>query len=120
MLLNDLYTIEDIEVGAEMVRATVFLETQHPVVTGHSPGQPVLPGACQLQLVRELLSHATGKNCRLERGEQIKFLTMVDPRQHPRLELQMKYSREAEDRLRVAAVVYAGGDVCLKLSGIFP
>lgn len=33
----------------------VRLDAAHPIYAGHFPGNPVLPGVCTLQIVRECL-----------------------------------------------------------------
>jgi 3-hydroxyacyl-[acyl-carrier-protein] dehydratase len=116
MLLNDLFLIEG-------VRADGFFDLlvrgDHPIFNGHFPGQPVLPGACQVQLVHEMLTYVTGKEWRLRKADQIKFLTMIDPRQHNRLELSLSYKEEVAGELRVIASLSAGGKAVLKFNGIF-
>ena len=138
MLLNDFYTIET--AGGEMpapvaaeARAVLVLNATHPIFTGHFPGQPVVPGACQLQMVEELLSHALGSEYRLVRADQLKFLTPIDPRTHPRIEANLGYAAPraeapAQDArtgfapgepLQVTATLSAGDTVFLKFTGTF-
>jgi 3-hydroxyacyl-[acyl-carrier-protein] dehydratase len=118
MLLNDLYTIEDLQTEPGDIKVVLLLDAAHPIFSGHFPGQPVLPGACAIQMVRELLGHALGKNYRLIKADQIKFLSMVDPRDQQRLLLDLHYA-EVEEGLRVTAALSAGGNSCVKLTGIF-
>lgn len=42
----------------------VRLDAAHPVYAGHFPGNPVLPGVCTLQIVRECLERGTGRRHR--------------------------------------------------------
>jgi 3-hydroxyacyl-[acyl-carrier-protein] dehydratase len=69
-------------------------------------------------MVRELLGHALGRDYRLVKADQIKFLSMVDPRDQQLLMLDLRYAQE-EEGLRVTAVLSAGGNSCVKLTGIF-
>lgn len=134
MLLNDLYTIDHLETGEGIIRANLRLNPAHPIFAGHFPGRPILPGACQLQLIGELLSHTTAKVCRLQQAGTIKFLTMIDPREHDTLQMTLHYgphtnASPAPDALppapwvpqkwRVSAALTAGETVCLKFNGIF-
>lgn len=115
MLLNDLYIIDHLEAGA----ATLRLNAEHPIFKGHFPERPVLPGACQLQMIRELLSHITAKNYRLQKAAAIKFITPVDPRHNPTIRLDLQYDKGQNDILRVTATIQAGEAICLKFNGTF-
>lgn len=120
MLLNDLYTIDHLEAGT----ATLCLNAEHPIFIGHFPGKPVLPGACQLQMISELLSHVTTKTYRLQKAETIKFITPIDPRQSATIRLNLQYGEEEhggeENATRhVTATLIAGEAVCLKFNGTF-
>ena len=97
MLLNDFYTIETAGIESQApvaagTRAVLVLNATHPIFAGHFPGQPVVPGACQLQIVQELLSHVLASEYRLLQANQLKFLTPIDPRQHPRIEATLRYA----------------------------
>lgn len=115
MLLNDLYTIEGIQASEDALCAGIRLNAAHPIFAGHFPGHPILPGACQIQLVRELLSHLRGKEYRLSQAGQIKFLAMIDPREHATLELILRFGPGDH----VIATLCAGGTVFLKFNGNF-
>ena len=115
MLLNDLYTIDHIEACT----ATLRLNTAHPIFKGHFPDRPVLPGACQLQMIRELLSHITTKTCRLQKATAIKFITPIDPRHDPTIRLDLQYDEVQNAVFRVTATIQAGEAVCLKFNGTF-
>ena len=87
MLLDDFYRIEEWLASG----AVLLLNADHPIFAGHFPGQPVVPGACQLQIVQELLSHLLGGEYHLVKADQIKFLTPIDPRSHPRIEATLRH-----------------------------
>jgi 3-hydroxyacyl-[acyl-carrier-protein] dehydratase len=122
MLLNDLYTIDHLEAGT--ASATLRLNTEHPIFKGHFPDRPVLPGACQLQMIRELLSHITTKTYRLEKAAAVKFITPIDPRQNGTIRLNLQYGEEKHGgekntTLDVTATLIAGEAICLKFIGTF-
>ena len=128
MLLNDFYTIETAGIESQApvaagTRAVLVLNAAHPIFAGHFPGQPVMPGACQLQIVQELLSHVLASEYRLRQADQLKFLTPIDPRQHPRIEATLRYATpRAEalaEALQVTATLSAGETIFLKFTGTF-
>jgi 3-hydroxymyristoyl/3-hydroxydecanoyl-(acyl carrier protein) dehydratase len=56
MLLNSFYTLEAApETTPTRVQATIRLNPDHAIFAGHFPGQPVVPGVCMLQIIKELL-----------------------------------------------------------------
>jgi 3-hydroxyacyl-[acyl-carrier-protein] dehydratase len=130
MLLNHLYTIDHFGPST----ATLRLNAAHPIFTGHFPDNPILPGACQLQMIREMLSGIKGKDYRLQKAKTIKFITPIDPRQSETIRLDLKYGEEkpseekhAEEKyaeepnttLQVSATLTAGEAVCLKLNATY-
>jgi 3-hydroxyacyl-[acyl-carrier-protein] dehydratase len=120
MLLNDLYTIEKwaaADTTAGEVRAVLVLDAAHPIFAGHFPGQPVVPGACQLQMVEELLSHVLNREFRLVSANQIKFLTPIDPRRHPRIDAVLQYALDGP--FQVSATLGVPDTAFLKLNGIY-
>lgn len=128
MLLNDFYTIETAGIESQApvaagTRAVLVLNAAHPIFAGHFPGEPIVPGACQLQIVQELLSHVLASEYRLRQADQLKFLTPIDPRQHPRIEATLRYAApRAEalgEALRVTATLSAGETIFLKFTGTF-
>ncbi|ANH84072.1 3-hydroxyacyl-ACP dehydratase [Niabella ginsenosidivorans] len=93
-MLNDrLYTISRFEEQAGKISATIMLNTGHKIFEGHFPGQPVLPGVCMIQIIKELTEKATGKTLLLNEAAQCKFLSMVDPAKTPVLEAAVDYQQ---------------------------
>lgn len=55
MLIDSLFTIKEIKIAEESILSIVSVDAGHKIFEGHFPGQPVLPGVCQIQLIKELL-----------------------------------------------------------------
>ena len=97
MLLNDFYSIETWSASDTTdgeVRVVIVLNATHRIFEAHFPGQPVVPGACLLQIVEELLSDVLHTEYRLVNAGQIKFLTPIDPRRNPRIEAVLRYAAQ--------------------------
>lgn len=117
MLQNDLYTIEALTKEEGKANVLVKLNASHPVFTGHFPGQPVLPGACMLQMIKEIMELVTGYPLQLRKANQIKFVSMVDPSIHTQLQLQLTYTSVAP--IQVTATLSRDEEVCMKFNGVF-
>ena len=118
MLLNDFFKLESLQHDNAVARAELRLDPEHPIFKGHFPGRPVVPGACLLQLVEEMTSMVTGKEWRLLKGDQIKFLAAIDPRENDRLQLALT-CKEIGEGLHVSADLSNGTTACFKFKGIF-
>ncbi|MCD2425012.1 3-hydroxyacyl-ACP dehydratase [Niabella pedocola] len=116
MLKNDLYTVTAFENNMGTVAAAISLNTAHPIFNGHFPGQPVLPGVCMMQIVKELTEEATGKKLFLNDAAQCKFLSMVDPGKTPELQVTIDYKEPSEDRVAIVAVLKSTEATFFKMS----
>jgi 3-hydroxyacyl-[acyl-carrier-protein] dehydratase len=81
MLQNDLYTIRDFGLSetGDKISAKILLNKEHPVFKGHFPGNPILPGACTVQITLELLEKGIGKELMLTKASNIKYLGFINP-----------------------------------------
>lgn len=116
MLKDDLFIITAFENNTGSVSAAVRLNAAHPIFEGHFPGQPVLPGVCMMQLVKELTEEATGKKLFLNNAAQCKFLSMVDPRNTPQLSATIDYGQTDENTVAISAVLKSEEATFFKMS----
>lgn len=117
-MFTDLYHIETIEFGENGLSAKVTLNAQHAIFAGHFPGQPVLPGVCQLALMKDLLQRRFEKPLRMHAADQVKFMAMVDPRRTPELDVDIRWT-ETEDGFSAQALILQGDVVFLKSKARF-
>lgn len=119
MLSGDLYTLEDLSHADGIATATLQLNSSHAIFKGHYPGQPVLPGACILQIVKETLSQAIKTDVMLIIANNLKFLSMIDPVLMPALMFKLTYQEADEQFLKVNASLHFQEKVCFKFQGSF-
>ncbi|MBL3656831.1 3-hydroxyacyl-ACP dehydratase [Fulvivirga sediminis] len=119
MLNGSLYKINTCEDIDDQIEAELTLDQNHPIFEGHFPGQPVLPGVCLLEILKDLLNTYNDTEYVLRDGSNIKYMKMVDPRQSP--ELTFKINQKAEDdSLQVSATSYmTNGEANFKFKGLF-
>ena len=115
MLLNDFFIIDDWQPGNGLARAILRINWGHPIFEGHFPGRPVVPGACLLQIVKELVSMATDSEVTLIRADQIKFISMIGPGEDETLWMNLTWNQV----LQVTAEGTHAGDVCFRFKGSF-
>lgn len=92
----------------------VVLNPLHSLYKGHFPEQPVLPGVCTLQIIRECAGAILNKNIRFATISQCKFTSMIIPDETP-IELSLTIS----DGNTLQAIVMKEGSTMLKLKSTF-
>lgn len=104
MLLDDFYKIihkEEYENGSR--RIDIELNPDHVLYQGHFPGQPVVPGVCTLQMIKESAELLLNQPLQYVQIASSKFLTAVNPLKSPFLYLYIKLEETEEHLFRVHA-----------------
>ena len=93
-------------------------DPQHPVYKGHFPGMPILPGAMQLEIIKELTADILGKDLALKSAKSIKYMGFINPNENNRLQVELKL-KESGEGWNVRAKIYWDDRIFTKFSGIF-
>jgi len=118
MLIEDLYKVTATEKSAEGILAQIHLNKDHAIFKGHFPGNPVMPGVCMIQIIKELTEEATGKNLFLAVSSNIKFMAIINPENNPDLQIVIDIAEE-DDEVKVKNTTSFEDTVALKLSATF-
>jgi 3-hydroxyacyl-[acyl-carrier-protein] dehydratase len=117
MLSEDFYSISGLHAEGANITGAVSFNWEHDILTGHFPGRPVIPGACLVQLVREVLQKTSQQYLRLQKAADVRFLSAIQPGKDPvLLQIQAIPSGETMD---VNATLSAAGVTCFKFKGAF-
>jgi 3-hydroxyacyl-[acyl-carrier-protein] dehydratase len=119
MLLNDLFIVDDWQPGKETLTALLHLRVPHPILYGHFPGRPVVPGACLIQLVEELAASVAGREVRLIRAGQVKFITMIDPNRDGTVAMTLTGKEQPAGEWQITADGINAGAICFRFRGVF-
>jgi len=97
MLLDDFYKIEqqtEIDPGFEYI---ISLNEEHSIYKAHFPGNPITPGVCIIQICKELMKLRTGESLFLQKIQNVKFLSIINPTITNRIKVSFsKISSETE------------------------
>ena len=107
MLENKFYKIISQE-GSEF---DVELLADCDVYEGHFPGEPISPGVCNVQMIKELAEKIIGRETRIEEIKQVRFTELITPVKHPRLHVSLNI----EDDGKTVGVIKSGDVVCVEL-----
>jgi len=116
MLMNDFYRIEYIQREPNSVSCRIVFNDQHDIFKGHFPSQPVVPGVCMMQMVKELLEAQTDRNLWLRNAGQVKFLQLITPDIQPMINISWQ---EDANGFNVNANFQNDTAYLFKLSGSF-
>jgi 3-hydroxyacyl-[acyl-carrier-protein] dehydratase len=119
MLNNDFFHIVSINADSGNLQAVIKINPQHSIFDGHFPGQPVVPGVCMIQIVKELLATVTGEEPLLKSGDLFKFLSILDPTKNDEVKADIKYENDETGQLNVQASLYHEQFIYLKLKARF-
>jgi 3-hydroxyacyl-[acyl-carrier-protein] dehydratase len=118
MLLNTFYTLRKQESENGKVTALISFNPSHPIFEGHFPGHPVVPGVCMMQILREVMEIEVGQKLRITLGDNLKFLSIINPEEHHEVEVILSYS-SVDSSLNVNATLQAGTVIFFKFKGTF-
>jgi len=119
MLLNNFFSINTITSTEVDINASLEINAGHKIFDGHFPGQPVVPGVCMMQMVKEIVEKVIQKKTDLIKANDIKFMAIIDPSQNNNISATLKYIPEENGNLQVAATFFKDELVHFKFKGVF-
>lgn len=118
ILRNSFYTLATQTAAPLQLKAGIHINPEHDIFRGHFPGQPVVPGVCMVQIVKELLEQQTGQKLLLRKGHQLKFLQLLVPAAAEEIEVNLSW-KEENGQYPCTADFKKNGEAVFKLSGLF-
>ena len=120
MLLKDFYTINSLEKKDGLKHEAVLLiNEKHEVFKGHFPGNPVMPGVCMMQIIKELTEEITGSPLIMQSLSNVKFMALINPEVTPELKLELDIIETEEGTVKVKNTTTFHDTVALKLSSTY-
>ncbi|MCO6147275.1 3-hydroxyacyl-ACP dehydratase [Flavobacterium sp. NRK1] len=120
MLLKDFYKINSIvNTEGQKYTAAITLNKDHEVFKGHFPGNPVTPGVCMMQIIKELTQQVISAKLTMKSAGNIKFMALINPEVNPELKLDLEIIVSDDGTVKVKNTSYFNDTVALKLSCIY-
>ena len=85
---------------------------------GHFPGNPVSPGVCNIQMIKECTEQLAGKHLLLKYIKKCKFSAVITPQTTPHLQLRIQLT-EADEMYKVEATVFDDSNTYIDFKGDF-
>lgn len=120
MLLQDFYTVQSIDKNDDHNYVVViFINEKHDVFKGHFPGNPIMPGVCMMQIIKELTEQLTNSTLVMQSLSNVKFMALINPFVTPELRLELNITIAEDDSVKVKNTTYFGETVALKLGSVY-
>jgi len=117
MILENFYTIENKIVDEDKVNYTfeIMINNKHDIFKGHFPGNPVMPGVCMMQIIKEITQSIVGQKLFMEKCSNVKFLALINPDTNPNLTLELKITK-LDGKVKVRNTTKFDDTIALRLS----
>jgi len=118
LLLNDYYRIDmRIAIGDEALFRITLLP-DYVAYKGHFPGNPISPGVCNIQMIKECVEQFAGKRLFLSTIKKCRFSAMITPLTTPQLQLRVQLLK-AEKLYNVCATLFDATTTYIEFKGEF-
>ncbi|MEO8768653.1 MAG: 3-hydroxyacyl-ACP dehydratase [Ferruginibacter sp.] len=119
MLLGNFFNISEKTITGNHVLVTIDINARHHIFEGHFPGQPVVPGVCMMQIVKELVENVIDKKTQLSKADHLKFLAVINPLENPTIQSEFTYDMKEDNTIAVTGKLYKEAMTFLKFKGSF-
>jgi 3-hydroxyacyl-[acyl-carrier-protein] dehydratase len=102
MLLQDFYSVDKINtINEGKFLATITLNKDHAIFKGHFPGNPVTPGVCMMQIIKELTESILKVSLTMVSTSNVKFMALINPEVNAKLTLDLEISENEASEIKV-------------------
>ena len=126
------YHILSSEITTDAGVFRVALNADCEVYQGHFPGEPISPGVCNIQMIKECAERCLGyagdnlltagedsetPSILLSHIRQCRLTTLVTPQQHPEVEVRVAILSRCEDTITFRGTIGKAEEVYMELKG---
>lgn len=117
MLIPYFYNVKEFNFTDNQLKAIIELNPEHEVFKGHFPNNPVTPGVCMLQILKELTEQATNTNLFIKECSNVKFMALINPETNPILVITIDIN-PLEENFKIKASASFDETVALKVNAL--
>lgn len=120
MVLKDFYKVlSEEKTNDTKYNFTILINEKHEVFKGHFPGNPIMPGVCMIQIIKELTEKVTQETLMIQTLANVKFMALINPEINPELRLELDITVTEDNLVKVKNTTYFNDTVALKLSNVY-
>jgi 3-hydroxyacyl-[acyl-carrier-protein] dehydratase len=106
LLADDFYIASPITSdNSSVLNTQIEFNGAHPIFAAHFPNQPIVPGACLVQISKEILEHYHKNKITILNFKSLKFIKTIDPHEFPKVIFTVTISQKESD---IAAQISIG------------
>ena len=120
MVLKDFYEVkakknldDSHKFGIEIV-----INKDHSIFNGHFPDNPVMPGVCMIQIIKEITEEIVGSALFMKTCVNVKFMALINPEKNSNLSLEIQIS-EVDQKVKVKNITKFEDTIALKFSATY-
>jgi len=117
MLIPHFYSVKEFNFTDNQLKAIIELNPEHDVFKGHFPNNPVTPGVCMLQILKELAEQATNTNLFIKECSNVKFMALINPEINAVLAISIDINK-VEENFKIKASASFNETVALKVNAL--
>ena len=118
MLLEDFYSVVNSSAVDGHYQTSLMINKEHDIFRGHFPQRPVTPGVILMQLFKEEAERQTGHKLQLQKGNNVKFMAVVDPNKDSSLLLESEITKDNSE-VKLKGIAKSNGSIVLKINAIY-
>lgn len=120
MVLNNFYKIlskKNID-DSQKYFIEIFINKDHPIFEGHFPDNPVMPGVCMMQIIKEITEELVDHELFMEKCSNVKFMALINPKINSKLKLEIHVAEENQI-VKVKNITKFDDTIALKFSASY-
>ncbi|MDR1951307.1 MAG: glycosyltransferase family 2 protein [Bacteroidales bacterium] len=105
MLIHDFFNIKNKTGDDNEWVYRLSLNAGHPIYHAHFKGNPITPGACIMQMFKEIAEYHFSTSYFIRNIKNVKFLIAINPAEHQEIDVQITYRTEDNGQLSLSAMI---------------
>jgi 3-hydroxyacyl-[acyl-carrier-protein] dehydratase len=97
----------------------IRLNPSHEIFKGHFPGNPILPGVCVVQILKEILMYQSDNKLILNYASSIKYLSYINPVVNSIINIDVELKEAGDGNIFCIAILYFESVVFCRFKGEF-
>ena len=114
-LKDDFFKIENISINDDKVEYAIRLNQEHFIYKAHFPENPITPGVCIIQIIKELTEENLQCELFFRKAAKIKFLNVINPIENETVNIILSITEGKAD-IKIEATVFYSNITFSRLS----
>ena len=118
MLLKNFYSVLESSEENGKHFTQIKINKEHEIYDGHFPGRPVTPGVILMNLFKEEAERRCGCKLQFKKGNNVKFMAVVDPNIDAILNLETEITEENTE-IKLKGIARNSAGISLKINSFY-